>query len=145
MRITIIIIVAILLIGCRSKKVTSVRTSKDSIRTNKVIKVTPQQLNSVVIDQLCDSLGNLKPFKYTFGSGKTKTTLKAVNDTLYLTQNIDSIVDSRVEKFKSSVKDTSIEEVKYIKRPFNLYSIFLNIILAMWIFRKPLIKLIKPL
>jgi len=143
MRITIIIIVAILLIGCRSKKVTSVRTSKDSIRTNKVIKVTPSQLNSVVIDQLCDSLGNLKPFKYTFGSGKTKTTLKAVNDTLYLTQNIDSIVDIRVEEYKSSNKTKSEVKEIFVKNPLNWKLLLYSILATLWILRKPIIKLIK--
>ena len=143
MRITIIIIVAILLIGCRSKKVTSVTTSKDSIRTNKVIKVTPSQLNSVVIDQLCDSLGNLKPFKYTFGSGKTKTTLKAVNDTLYLTQNIDSIVDIRVEEYKSSNKTKSEVKEIFVKNPLNWKLLLYSILATLWILRKPIIKLIK--
>jgi len=141
----ILILISCFFYGCKSAKVTKVSTKTDTIYKSEVLKITPSQLNSVFIDSPCDSTGALKPFSYTFGTGKVKTSLKAVNDTIYLEQNIDSIVDARVEEFKSSIKDTSVEEIKYIKRPFNLYSIFLNIIFAMWIFRKPLIKLIKPL
>ena len=143
-KIIIIILISCAFYGCKSAKVTKVSTKTDTIYKSEVLKITPPQLNSIKIESVCDSLGNLKPFNYTFTSNKVKTVLKSVKDTLYLTYNIDSIVDSRVEEFKSSIKDTSVEEIKYIKRPFNLYSIFLNIILALFIFRKPIARLILP-
>jgi len=146
MKKTIVILVVLLIIfSCRAKKEYTNTVTNDTIKINSIIKITPKQLNSLVIDQPCDSLGNLKPFSYTFGSGKNKTTLKAKNDTIYLEQNNDSIINSWKEEYRSSFKSKDKLVIKEVKRPFNLYSIILNIILAAWIFRKPLIRLIKPL
>lgn len=91
MRIILIILLAFLLIGCRSKKNTIETHSTDTVRIEKIVKITPAQLNSLVIESPCDSLGNLKPFTYQFGSGNNKTTVKTLKNTIYISQNLDSI------------------------------------------------------
>ena len=144
-KIIILILISCTFYGCKSQKVTKISTKTDTIYKSEVLKIIPPQLNSIIFDNICDSLTGLKPFNYTFVSGKSKGSLKANKNGLELTYNIDSLVDSKVNEFKSTYKtEKEVKEI-FIKRPFNLYSIFLNIILAMWIFRRPLIKLIKPL
>ena len=66
-------------------------------------------------------------------------------NTLKLEVNVDSIKQVWEKEYKSSIKTEKEVIVKEVKRPFNLYSILLNVIFGLWIFRKPLIKLIKPI
>ena len=144
-KIIILILISCAFYGCKSTKVTKISTKTDTIYKSEVVKITPPQLNSIIFDNICDSLTGLKPFNYTFVSGKAKGSLKANKNGLELTYNIDSLVDSKVNEFKSSYKtEKEVKEI-FIKRPFNLYSIFLNIIFAMWIFRKPIFRLISPI
>ena len=141
----IAILLLILLYGCKAKRIEHTVYKTDTIKTSAVIKIRAPQLNNIEIERPCDSLGNLKPFKYTFGTGKNKTTLKAVNDTIYLEQNIDSIVNSKIDTYKSSnVKEKEIF-IKYKNKKLMWYSIILNVLLLGWIFRKPLFRLIKPI
>lgn len=109
MKKTIIIIVAILLFGCKAKINTTETVRIDTVMVSKVIKIQPKQLNSLSIASPCDPFGRLKPFKYSFGIGNTKTVFKSVNDTIYIEQNIDSIVSSEIETYKNSIsKDKEI-------------------------------------
>ena len=66
-------------------------------------------------------------------------------NTLKLEVNVDSIKQVWEKEYKSSIKTEKEVIVKEVKRPFNLYSILLNFIFGLWIFRKPLIRLIKPI
>ena len=91
MRILLIILLAFLLIGCKTKKNMVETHSTDTIRIEKIIKITPEQLNSLTIDSPCDSLGNLKPFSYSFGNENNKTTVKTLKNTIYIEQNLDSL------------------------------------------------------
>ena len=146
---TLIIIITVifwsaLLSGCRAKRIEHTVYKTDTIISNSVLKITEAQLTNLVVDQPCDSLGNLKPFKYSFGTGNNKTTLKAINDTIYLESNIDSIVNSKIDTYKSSnVKETEIF-IQYKNKKLMWYSLIINVSLLVWIFRKSLIKLIKP-
>jgi len=135
---------AYFLTSCRAKSYTT-DIQKDSTSVNTVLKITPSQLNSLVIDEPCDSLGNIKPFFYTFKSGKAKTIVKTIHNKIYVEQNIDSIVDSEVTKYKSTLKDKNVRvEVPYIPR-WAWYSITLNSLLLIWTFKKPLLKIITGL
>lgn len=144
-KIIIIIIVSLLFISCKSKKSYVETHSTDTIYKSEVIKITPSQLNSIKIENICDSLGTLKPFTYTFTSGKAKGSLKAIKNGLELTYNIDSIVDVKVNEYKSTIKTEKEVIIKEVKNKLNLYSILLNVIFGLWIFKSPLLKLIKVL
>jgi hypothetical protein len=110
MRIFLIILLAFLLIGCKTKKNTVETHSTDTIRIEKIIKITPAQLNSLTIDSPCDSLGNLKPFSYSFGSDKNKTTVKTLKNTIYIEQNLDSLKSVwEKENKKSSFTSEKVE------------------------------------
>jgi uncharacterized protein YcfL len=144
-KIIIIILISWLFISCKSKKSYVETHSTDTIYKSSVIEIQKPQLNSLVIENICDSLSVLKPFNYTFISNNVKGTLKSVNNMLKLDVNIDSIVNSKVNEYKSSIKTEKEVIIKEVKRPFNLYSILLNVIFGLWIFKKPLIRLIKPI
>ena len=146
MKVKIIITIVVLMIfGCRSKKEYIETNTTDTIKVSKIVKITPKQLNSLVIDTPCDSLGNLKPFTYTFGSGKNKTVLKAKNDTIYLEQNNDSIINSWKEEYKSSFKSEDARVEIPVTPGWAWKLLIYSILATIWIFKKPLLKLIKPI
>jgi len=141
--IALIILVYCLFISCKSKQITKTINSIDTIKVEKIIKIQTPQLNSIKIESVCDSVGALKQFKYRFTSDKVKVSLKTIKDTLYLTYNVDSIVDSRLNEFKSSYKSEKEVIIEKVKNPLNLKLLIYAIIATIWIFRKSLLKLIK--
>jgi hypothetical protein len=140
-----LIVVFSTLASCRSKRIEHTIYKTDTIKTNTVLKITKPQLTNLTIDKPCDEYGNLKPFKYSFGTGKNKTTLKAVNDTIYLEQNIDSIVNSKIDTYKASSVKESAKTIRYKVPKWCWYNLIYSILATLFIFRKPLIKLIKPI
>jgi len=136
-------IIYILFVSCKAKVVHTETHTIDTIKVEKIIKIQTPQLNSIKIESVCDSVGALKQFKYTFTSDKVKVSLKTIKDTLYLTYNVDSIVDSRLNEFKSSYKSEKEVIIEKVKNPLNLKLLIYAIIATIWIFRKSLLKLIK--
>ena len=136
-------IIYILFVSCKAKVVNTETHTIDTIKVEKIIKIQTPQLNSIKIESVCDSVGALKQFKYTFTSDKVKVSLKTIKDTLYLTYNVDSIVDSRLNEFKSSYKSEKEVIIEKVKNPLNLKLLIYAIIATIWIFRKSLLKLIK--
>ena len=135
------------LVGCKTKHTTTTITQKDTIRLNKVVKIHPKQLNELVIENICDSLGNLKIINYTNTTGKVKTTLKSDNNSLKLEVDIDSLKQQWVKEYQS--KEYTKEEVKVITERYipkwMWYSLIYSILTTIWIFRKPLLKLITKI
>ena len=82
--IALIILVYCLFISCKSKQITKTINSIDTIKVEKIIKIQTPQLNSIKIESVCDSVGALKQFKYTFTSDKVKVSLIYENDCLVL-------------------------------------------------------------
>ena len=69
---TIIITIALLLFGCRAK-VIKTDIQRDTIYKSKIVKLTPPTANQIQIDNVCDSLGVLKPISYVTTQGKLHT------------------------------------------------------------------------
>jgi len=140
----IAILVLLLISSCKAKRVEHTVYRTDTIKTSAVIKIRAPQLNNIEIEHPCDSLGNLKPFKYTFGTGNNKTVLKAVNDTIYLEQNIDSIVNSKIDTYKSSNEKESKKTIQYRIPKWCWYLLIYSILLTVWTLRKfiPYLKLL---
>jgi len=141
----IILLIFASLTSCKAKIQTIETHSTDTIYKSEVIKIDKPQLNKIFLDNICDSLGNLRPFKITYGTKSNNTTLIGKDNVIYLEQNVDSIVNSEIEKYKSSIKTEKEVIIKTVKRPFNLYSIILNVVLLLWTFRKPLLRMVKPI
>lgn len=142
-----LIVVLLLFVGCKSNIKTVETTKVDTVRVSKVIKIDKPQLNELIIENVCDSLGNLKIINYTSNSGKLKTSLKSDKNTLKLEVNLDSIKQVWEKEYKSSILDVKEKEtiIKKVIPKWVWYSILINILLLVWIFRKPLLRLINPI
>ncbi len=142
--ITKIFILALLLSSCRAK-VIKTDIQRDTIYRDKIVKITPPSVNEIKIENVCDSLGNLKEVKYITKQGKVKTIVKTLENTLYLQVDTDSIKDIAVSEYKSTLKDKQETIIKFKTPKWAWYSLLINTILLAWIFRKPLFKIIKPI
>jgi len=77
------------------------------------------------------------------------TTLIGKDNIIYLEQNVDSIVNSKLNEYKSSLetekKETPVHYIpNWIKKLLGI-SLLLNLFAGIWIFRKPLLRLVKPI
>ena len=142
--ITKIFIITLLLSSCKAK-VIKTNIQRDTIYKNKIVKITPPSVNEIKIENVCDSLGNLKEVKYITKQGKVKTIVKTLENTLYLQVNTDSIKDIAVSEYKSTLKDKKEIIIKFRIPKWAWYSLLINAILLAWTFRKPLFRIIKPI
>ena len=136
MKYIIIILLAISLIGCGAKTVYVETHSTDTITEHSILKITEPKLNKLVIDNPCDSLGNLKPTFFEITTPKSTLTVKSLKNALVVEEKLDSIVDKETVKERISV-DTS-KEVKIKTRipSWVWYSLIVNVVLIGWTFRK---------
>ncbi len=139
-----IFIITLLLSSCKAK-VIKTEIQRDTIYKNKIVKITPPSVNEIKIENVCDSLGNLKEVKYITKQGKVKTIVKTLENTLYLQIDTDSIKDVAVSEYKSTLKDKQETIIKFRVPKWAWYSLLINAILLAWIFRKPLFRIIKPI
>ncbi len=113
MKKTLLVLIAISLIGCKAKTITIETHTTDTLRVEKIVRIIPAQLNSLVIDSPCDSLGNLKPFMYSFGTNNNKLSIKAKNNTIYVTQDLDSVKSVWEKEYKAKTSTSEIVKIKY--------------------------------
>jgi len=135
------------LTSCKTQTKVVEITKIDTIYKKEIIKIDRPQLNSIIIENICDSLTGLKLINYTNTSNNVQTTLKSVNNSLIFEVNTDSIVNSKIELFKSTYKGESIKEtirVKYIPK-WVYYNLIISILAIGYIFRKPIFRLINPI
>ncbi len=134
----ITLIILILLYSCGSKKV--ITEYKDVIVKDTIIEfkdriVTKAIKDTLFVDNPCDSLGILKPFKQSINTGSAKVVIENVNGNIQATVNIDSLVNERIEKYKSNFKqDIQIktkEVTKYRMSKWGWFSILFNGILIL--------------
>lgn len=140
-----LILMLFLFIGCRTKKEIIETHSTDTIYKSEVITIEKPQLSEIIFDNPCDSLGILKPIFYTYTTDNVKATLKSIDNSLKLEINLDSIKESAIKDYKSSVKEEKKETPapyipNWIKKILGI-SLLLNFIAGVWIFRKPLLKI----
>ena len=127
-KLTFILIVC-LLYNCKSKKVvTEIKevVKRDSIYITKDRYITKQINDTIIIDKVCDTLGNLKDFERVIKANDVKVSVKSVKGSIQATVNIDSIVNSKVSEFvnnyqaKTEIKN--VEVVKY-RTPFWMWCV----------------------
>ena len=101
------LIIIFLLVSCTAKKTTTERiTQKDTLQTTSLRYVSQPISTTIQINDICDSLGRVKPFKQLETSGQNKANIRTENNTLYL----DLITGL------SKIKSDTIKEVKYRDR-----------------------------
>ena len=101
------ILFAILLSGCATKKTISEIKEvvvRDTITNYKTLIVTKPIKDTLVVENPCDSLGILKDFKQTINNGAAKVVLENKSGNIQATVNVDSLVNSKIEIFKSNYK-----------------------------------------
>lgn len=145
----LIVIVLVLLSSCRTKEIVRTVTEKDTIKIDRIVKITPEQLDEIVFEDVCDSLTGLKPFRYTTTSNVGEVSVEASEgdirveidrDSLYQVWEKEYVSRNRQEKEVITVKE------KYIPKFFKWLlrtSLTINALLLIWIFRGPLLKIIK--
>lgn len=105
--------------SCGTKKTITEYRDKivhDTIIKNVTKMVTKQIKDTITIEEPCDSLGNLKDFERIIKNEKAKVKVSNNKGKLQVEVNIDSLVNSRVEQFKSNYKsDTLIKEKEVVR------------------------------
>jgi len=145
----IIVIIALLVLSllysCKAK-IVSVETHKtDTIYKSEIVKITNPQLNEIVLQSPCDSLGNIRPFIFKTTSDKVKTVIEAKDNYIYITQNLDSIKESAVKEYQSKTDTSEIVKVKTVLSEWFWYLLIYSGLATVWIFRKPLLKIVTGL
>lgn len=126
--------------NCRTKK--TVTEYKDKIVHDTIIKnvtktVTKQVKDTILIEEPCDSIGNLKDFSRVIKNDKAKVEVSNNKGNIEVKINIDSLVNSKVEELKKNYKSEVVikeKEVIKFRTPWYMYaiigfSILLNIVL----------------
>ncbi|GAG11588.1 unnamed protein product, partial [marine sediment metagenome] len=89
-----IIVIFCTLGSCKAKRIEHTIYKTDTITKSEIIRIDKPQLNTITLENICDSLGVLNPIFYTHTSDNVKTTLKSEHNTLKLEVDVDSIVNS---------------------------------------------------
>lgn len=111
-------VVLILSFGCRSKKTVTEykdRVVKDTVFTTKTIKEVERFTDTLTIEQPCDSLGNLKPFKQLLKVKQGKISIQGINNVITaeidlkgykntLEQTYKTKYEKEIEKYKEENK-----------------------------------------
>ena len=111
-------VVLILSFGCRSKKVVTEfkdRIVKDTVFTTKTIKEVERYTDTLTIEQPCDSLGNLKPFKQLLKVKQGNISIQGINNVITaeidlkgykntLEQTYKTKYEKEIEKYKEENK-----------------------------------------
>lgn len=134
-------------VGCATKKTTT--HIKEDVSRDTIIKVKdrvilPAISEKIVIEEPCDTLGNLINFERVFVSGPAKISIKNTNGNLTANVNIDSLVSERINEFKSTYKrekEYIDKEVVKWKTPFWVIiclalSVIINVVLLKLLFFK---------
>jgi hypothetical protein len=134
----ILAIILLILNSCASKKIITEykdRIVKDSIYITNDRYITKQINDTIVVNSVCDSLGNLKDFDRQILSNNVKVSLKSIKGDIQAAVNIDSLVNSKITKFKQNYKvEKEIKEVEITEYKTPLYLWMLIIIEGLIIF-----------
>lgn len=109
-------IILILFANCRSKKVITEykeKIIKDTIYTTKTITEVKRFTDTLTIENPCDSLGKLRPFKQSIKIEQGNITLTGINDTITAKidlkgykQSIERTYEQKYRDFVSNYKET---------------------------------------
>lgn len=137
------ITIVMLLLGCKSKEKTVERTKQtDTLITKSMDYVSNPIQTTITIDEICDTLGNVRKFRQVESSGTNKANIYTKDNKL----NIDLLTglsrfktDTIYEtKYKDVYRDREI--IRY-KTPFwmwiTIIGLSLTVILLVYILFKP--------
>ena len=130
------ILIILLLVSCTAKKTTTERiTQKDTLQTSSLRYVSQPISTTIQINDICDSLGRVKPLKQLETSGQNKANVRTENNTLYLdlVTGLSEIKTDTIKEVKYRNKIKEVDLLRY-KTPFWMWvtiviSITLNAVL----------------
>jgi hypothetical protein len=123
------IIILLLLFGCGSKK--TITEYKDRIVNDTIIKTRTEILverftDTLTINQPCDSLGVLKPFKQVVSTPQGKYTLTGSNNVITADLDLKGYKEIWEKEYKSKLdKNTIVKEKEVVKYKIPLWIILL--------------------
>ena len=134
----------ILLSGCKAKRIEHTVYKTDTIKTNTVLKITEPQLTDLTIDNPCDSLGQLKPFIFTYGNDNDKKTVKSIDNKLVIVDDKKADTTKTVDKERVSVTEEKEVIIQYKIPKWCWYVLIYSILLTVWTLKKfiPYLKLL---
>ena len=139
-----LILIVFTLYNCKPQKIyiETIKTERDSIYINKVIKEVERFTDTLTIEQPCDSLGNLKPFFRTIKVPQGQYTLKGVNNVITADLDLKGYKEILEKEYQSKLKENSkIEKQTIYKTPLKYwlfigFSFLLNLTFLYLIFKK---------
>lgn len=123
------IILLLLLAGCASKK--TITEYKDRVVNDTIIKTKTEILverftDTLTIEQPCDSLGNLKPFKQLISTKQGKVSLQGKNNVITVEIDLNAYKEIWEKEYKSKLdKNIIIKEKEVVKYKTPLWLILL--------------------
>ena len=123
------IIMLLLLAGCASKK--TITEYKDRVVNDTIIKTKTEILverftDTLTIEQPCDSLGNLKPFKQLISTKQGKVSIQGKNNVITAEIDLNAYKEIWEKEYKSKLdKNIIIKEKEVIKYKTPLWLILL--------------------
>jgi len=123
------LILILLLFGCSSKKV--VTEYRDRIVNDTVVKTRTEVLverftDTITVNQPCDSLGNLKPFKQLISTSQGKVSIQGKNNVITAEIDLKEYKEVLEKEYKSKLdKNTIIKEKEVIRYRTPLWLILL--------------------
>lgn len=134
------ILILLIFTSCTAKKIvtqTKEVVVNDTIILTKDRIITKAVNDTILINNPCDSLGILKPFKERLKTVQGQITIQSKNNVLEATINLDSIVQSIEKRYESKTVDIKEKsdtlKVKY-KTPIwivlsLIFSVIINLLL----------------
>ena len=123
------LILILLLFGCSSKKI--VTEYRDRIVNDTVVKTRTEVLverftDTITVNQPCDSLGNLKPFKQLISTSQGKVSIQGKNNVITAEIDLKEYKEVLEKEYKSKLdKNTIIKEKEVIRYRTPLWLILL--------------------
>ena len=135
--------ILLLLVSCKSKRTTTERiVEKDTIQTSSFKYVSQPISTRIVIEDICDTLGNVKRFKQKETSGSNSANVRSENNTLFL-DLFTGLSQTKTDTiYKVQYRDRNFEtEVIRYRTPFLMWttligSIAINVLLLYILFKK---------
>ena len=126
---SILLIIIVIASGCASKK--TITEYKDRVVNDTIIKTRTEVLverftDTLTIEQPCDSLGNLKPFKQLISTKQGKVSLQGKNNVITAEIDLNAYKEIWEKEYKSKLdKNTIVKEKEVVKYKIPLWIILL--------------------
>ena len=131
---SILLILIVIASSCASKK--TITEYKDRVVKDTIIKTRTEILverftDTLTINQPCDSLGNLKPFKQLISTKQGKVSLQGKNNVITAEIDLNAYKEILEKEYKSKLdKNTIIKEKEVIRYKTPLWLIIYSILIT---------------